>query len=251
MKQSNINRTAFIGALTLALWTGYPQAYAFSPVLPSAQQQSDKVTGTVSDADGALTGVTVRVKGTSTGTVTDIDGRFSLPAKAGDVLLFSYVGYATKEVKVTGNTLNVRMTTDAVNLSDVVVTALGIKRERKALGYGVSEIKGEELTKAKETNVINSLAGKVAGLIVQNTAGGASGTTRVLLRGNTEITGDNQPLYVIDGVPLDNTNFGSVSTEGGSYELKVTDEMVSKAAEDGNAFLLVGYGYTIKKVSMK
>lgn len=215
MKQSNINRTAFIGALTLALWTGVPQAYAFSPVLPSAQQQSDKVTGTVSDADGALTGVTVRVKGTSTGTVTDIDGRFSLPAKAGDVLLFSYVGYATKEVKVTGNTLNVMMTTDAVNLSDVVVTALGIKRERKALGYGVSEIKGEELTKAKETNVINSLAGKVAGLIVQNTAGGASGTTRVLLRGNTEITGDNQPLYVIDGVPLDNTNFGSVSTEGG------------------------------------
>jgi TonB-linked SusC/RagA family outer membrane protein len=107
---------------------------------------------------------------------------------------------------------------DKTELSEVVVTALGIKRDRKALGYGVAEIKGADLTKAKETNMMNSLAGKVAGLVVQNTAGGNAGSTRVMLRGNTEMTGNNQPLYVIDGVPLDNTNFGSASTEGG-YDL--------------------------------
>jgi TonB-dependent SusC/RagA subfamily outer membrane receptor len=97
----------------------------------------------------------------------------------------------------------------------VVVTALGIKRERKALGYGVAEVQGEALTKAKETNVINSMAGRVPGLVVTQTAGGASGSSRVILRGSTEMTGNNQPLYVIDGVPLDNTNFGSAGTYGG------------------------------------
>ena len=100
-------------------------------------------------------------------------------------------------------------------LGEVVVTALGIKRERKALGYGVAEVQGEALTKAKETNVINSMAGRVPGLVVSQTAGGASGSSRVILRGSTEMTGNNQPLYVIDGVPLDNTNFGSAGTYGG------------------------------------
>lgn len=87
-------------------------------------------------------------------------------------------------------------------LDEVVVTALGIKRERKALGYGVAEVKGESLTKAKETNVINSMAGRVPGLVVSQTASGPSGSTRVILRGSTEMTGNNQPLYVIDGVPI-------------------------------------------------
>ena len=97
----------------------------------------------------------------------------------------------------------------------MVVTALGIKRERKALGYGIDEVKGEALTKAKETNLINSMAGRVPGLVVSQTAGGPSGSTRVILRGSTEMTGNNQPLYVVDGVPLDNTNFGSAGTNGG------------------------------------
>ena len=133
------------------------------------------------------------------------------------MLEISYIGFATKQVKAKQG-MKVLMEEDKTLLDEVVVTALGIKRDRKALGYALSEVKGEELTKAKETNVINSLSGKVAGLVVQNTAGGASGSTRVLLRGNTEISGNNQPLYVIDGVPLDNTNFGSAGTEGG-YDL--------------------------------
>ena len=175
------------------------------------------ITGNVQDSDGPLIGATVKVVGTSQGTVTDIDGNFSIDCKPGDILEVSYVGYTSQQVKAT-NGMIVTLGEDKTMLSEVVVTALGIKRERKALGYGVSEVKGEELTKAKETNVINSLSGKVAGLIVQNTAGGASGSTRVLLRGNTEIAGNNQPLYVIDGVPLDNTNFGSAN-EAGGYDL--------------------------------
>ena len=176
------------------------------------------VTGTVEDADGPLIGASVLVKGTTVGTITDMDGQFSIEAKVGDELEFSYMGYTSQTHKVTGKTLNVTMSENTEVLSEVVVTAMGIKRDRKALGYEVGEVKGEELTKAKETNVANSLAGRVAGLVVQETAGGASGSTRVMLRGNTEITGNNQPLYVIDGVPLDNTSYGQAGKEGG-YDL--------------------------------
>ena len=176
------------------------------------------VTGTVEDADGPLIGASVLVKGTTVGTITDFDGNYSIEAKIGDELEFSYMGYSSQTIAVTGNTINVTMSENTEVLSEVVVTAMGIKRDRKALGYEVGEVKGEDLTKAKEVNVANSLAGRVAGLVVQETAGGASGSTRVVLRGATEITGNNQPLYVIDGVPMDNTSYGQAGTEGG-YDL--------------------------------
>ena len=182
-----------------------------------AAPDNQVIKGTVADADGPLIGATVKVAGTNNGTVTDFNGNFSIQCKPGTTLEISYVGYKTITAKAK-NGMTVTMEADGKVLNEVVVTALGVKRDRKALGYGLSEVKGEELTKAKETNVINSLSGKVAGLVVQNTAGGASGSTRVLLRGNTEMTGNNQPLYVVDGVPLDNTNFGSAGTEGG-YDL--------------------------------
>ena len=185
--------------------------------LTGVQQNDQEITGTVEDSSGPLIGATVKVVGATTGTVTDFDGRFTLKCKPGTMLEVSYIGYTAQQVKAQ-NGMKVVMKEDGQVLSEVVVTALGIKRERKALGYALSEVKGEELTKAKETNVMNSLAGKVAGLVVNQTAGGASGSTRVLLRGNTEITGNNQPLYVIDGVPLDNTNFGSAGQAGG-YDL--------------------------------
>ena len=183
----------------------------------AAAPDDQEIVGTVEDADGPLIGATVKVSGTSNGVVTDLNGRFKLKCKPGTTLEVSYVGYTTQTVKAQAG-MKIMMSEDKTELSEVVVTALGIKRDRKALGYGVAEIKGADLTKAKETNVINSLSGKVAGLVVQNTAGGAAGSTRVMLRGNTEMTGNNQPLYVIDGVPLDNTNFGSAGTEGG-YDL--------------------------------
>ena len=185
--------------------------------LTGVQQNDQEITGTVEDSSGPLIGATVKVVGATAGTVTDFDGRFTLKCKPGTTLEVSYIGYTAQQVKAQ-NGMKIVMKEDGQVLSEVVVTALGIKRERKALGYALSEVKGEELTKAKETNVMNSLAGKVAGLVVNQTAGGASGSTRVLLRGNTEITGNNQPLYVIDGVPLDNTNFGSAGQAGG-YDL--------------------------------
>lgn len=175
------------------------------------------VRGNISDVSGPLIGVSVKVVGTANGTITDIDGNFTLKCNTSDELEISYVGYKTLRVKAQSN-LKIILEENTTELGEVVVTALGIKRERKALGYGLSEVKGEELTKAKETNVVNSLAGKVAGLVVSNTAGGASGSTRVMLRGTTEMTGNNQPLYVIDGVPLDNSNFGNAGEQGG-YDL--------------------------------
>ena len=175
------------------------------------------VKGNISDVSGPLIGVSVIVVGTTNGTITDMDGNFTLECNASDELEISYIGYNTIRVKAQSN-MQITLEESSTELEEVVVTALGIKRDRKALGYGLSEVKGEELTKAKETNVINSLAGKVAGLVVSNTAGGASGSTRVMLRGTTELTGNNQPLYVVDGVPLDNTNFGSAGEQGG-YDL--------------------------------
>lgn len=177
-------------------------------------QQNQNISGTVTDGSESIIGASVVVKGRGIGTVTDANGHFSLDVKPGTLLEISYVGYKSITVKASNN-MKIILAEDKKMIDEVVVTALGIKRDRKALGYGVGEVKGEELTKAKETNVINSLAGKIPGLVVSQTAGGASGSTRVILRGSTEMTGNNQPLYVVDGVPLDNTNYGSAGTSGG------------------------------------
>ena len=177
-----------------------------------------RVTGVVEDSEGPAVGASVREKDTNNGVSTDMDGKFSLMVKPDAILVINYVGYKVKEVKATTEPMTIPREEHSQGLSEVVVTALGIKRDRKALGYGLEEVKGNSLDKAKETNVINSMAGRVAGLVVSQTAGGPSGSSRVILRGSTEMTGNNQPLYVVDGVPLDNTNFGSAGTNGG-YDL--------------------------------
>ena len=200
-------------ALSMTPWIATRSAVPSKAVTITDQVQT--VSGTVTDGTEPIIGATVKVKGSKElGAVTDLDGHFSLHVKPGTVLEVSYIGYKSLTVKAQ-NGMTIVLEEDKKTLDEVVVTALGIKRDRKALGYGVGEVKGDELKKAKETNVINSLAGKVAGLVVSQTAGGASGSTRVVLRGNTEMTGNNQPLYVVDGVPLDNTNFGSAGTSGG------------------------------------
>ena len=207
-----------VGSLALPMSAAQANAAPTESVVTTLQSQQTKaINGTVTDGVEPVIGASVTVKGTKNATVTDIDGNFHLNCKPGDVLEISYIGFQTITMKAQEG-MKIIMSEDKKTLNEVVVTALGIKRERKALGYALSEVKGDELTKAKETNVINSLSGKVAGLVVQNTAGGASGSTRVLLRGNTEIKGNNQPLYVVDGVPLDNTNFASAGTSGG-YDL--------------------------------
>ena len=206
-----------IALLASMLTAGIQSASATEAVDAQAVQQTAKVYGTVTDATGPVIGAAIQAIGSNAGTVTDENGKFELEVEPGTLLLVSCLGY--KDINVVAAAgMQIILAEDTTALDEVVVTALGIKRDRKALGYALSEVKGDELNKAKETNVINSLAGKVAGLIINETAGGPSGSTRVLLRGNTEMTGNNQPLYVIDGVPLDNTNFGSAGLAGG-YDL--------------------------------
>lgn len=217
MRTKNCKYTLLCGTLSLCFIGGVPPMQAIAQTTHSAvEQQTTAVTGVVSDATGPVIGASVIEKGNTTnGTITDLDGKFTLNVRPGATLVISYIGYKTVEIAASKKPLKIVMSEDSKVLKEVVVTALGIKRERKALGYGVDEVKGESLTKAKETNVINSMAGRVPGLVVSQTAGGPSGSTRVILRGSTEMTGNNQPLYVIDGVPLDNTNYGSAGTSGG------------------------------------
>lgn len=204
---------------TLILLLGLCLSAATS-VPASAAPEGRRVSGRITDEAGQpLVGASILIRGTQQGVTSDGKGGFSLVAPQDAVLQVMYIGYEPQEVPVAGKTtVDIRMKEAANLLDEVTVTALGIKREKKALGYAIGEVKGEELEKVKEPNVINSLAGKVPGLVVSQTASGPSGSTRVMIRGNTELTGNNQPLYVVDGVPLDNTNFNSADGNGG-YDL--------------------------------
>jgi len=168
--------------------------------------QEKTVTGKVSDESGPLPGVTVVVMGTQTGTQTNFDGDFSISANVGAVLQFSFVGMETIEKTVgSSNTINVTMQESAEALDEVVVTALGISRDKKSLGYATQEVSGENLNQVKSANFVNSLSGKAAGVqIKRNTNMG--GSTNVVIRGNASLTGSNQALFVVDGVPISNTN---------------------------------------------
>ena len=220
MKQRTLTNKLLCGFLLVgAVSFAMPlQSFAESSAAEASPSQKIKVTGVVEDAEGPVIGASVIEKGTTNGTVTDLDGNFTLMVSPNAILKISYVGSDPVEVNATETPMKITLVQSTQMLSEVVVTALGIKRDRKALGYGLDEVKGDAFEKTKETNVINSMAGRVAGLVVSQTAGGPSGSTRVILRGSTEMTGNNQPLYVVDGVPLDNTNFGSAGTSGG-YDL--------------------------------
>ena len=163
-----------------------------------------QIKGTVKDALGEpLIGVSVLVKGTSNGTVTDLDGRFSLNVSVGDILEFSYVGYAAQSVTVKNATpLDIVLSEDAQALDEVVVTALGIKREAKALPYNVQEIKAAGITKVKDANFVNSLSGKIAGVTINQSSSGTGGSSRVVMRGTKSLFGENNALYVLDGIPM-------------------------------------------------
>lgn len=171
--------------------------------------QTKTVNGTVTDAsDGMpLPGVNVIEKGTSNGTITDFDGNYSIKTSNNNaVLQFSFLGYQDKEVTINGQTvINTSLEEGSEALDEVVVTALGINREKKSLGYAVTQVDGSSVSLAKEANVASSLAGKVAGVVVSKSTSGPGGGTRIVIRGNGSITGDNQPLYVVDGVPISNS----------------------------------------------
>ena len=182
-------------------------------------QQSETATGVVKDGTGeTVIGASVIVKGTTNGTITDFDGAFSLSnVKKGDIIQISFVGYQTYEVAWNGTPLNVTLKDDTQTLDEVVVTALGMKRSTKALGYAVTEMKGEDLSTAV-VNPVNALQGKVAGVEISQSDGGMFGSTKIQIRGASTLGNNNQPIYVVDGAILDNSvKKGSADWDGTGY----------------------------------
>lgn len=181
-------------------------------------QQDTKITGTVEDEFGPVAGASVVIKGTTNGTMTDMNGHFTLEGvKKGDIIQISFIGFATQDIPYTGQTaLNVKLEEDAQKLDEVVVTALGMKRDKKALGYAMQELKGDELLSSREPNLANSLSGKVSGLQIVRSSNGVGGSSKIVLRGNNSLTGSNQPLIVVDGTPMDNFTGGVDDVWGNS-----------------------------------
>ncbi|TDN96665.1 SusC/RagA family TonB-linked outer membrane protein [Sunxiuqinia elliptica] len=170
--------------------------------------QDVTIKGTVTGAEDGMPipGVSVVEKGTVNGTITDLQGRYTLTAPSGAIVAFTFVGMKAQEVVLgTQAIVDIQMAPDAVDVDEVVVTALGIKREEKSLGYGVSKVDSEEIQSSAGSDVLSSMQGKVAGLELGSSQGGLGSSNRVVLRGNSSISGNNQPLYVVDGVPVNNS----------------------------------------------
>ncbi len=181
-----------------------------------AQQVSVK--GKVTDNSGAaLYGVNVTVKGTTQGTITNDRGEYTIDVNRGTTLTYSYIGFETKNITVeNSNVINVSLTEDAAVLGEVVVTAFGIEKDKKALGYSVTQVDGDKFTESRTANLGSALTGKIAGVNVSAPTTGAAGSSRVVIRGGSSLSGNDQPLYVINGVPMDNSNLGNAGMWGGN-----------------------------------
>ena len=202
-------------------------------------QQNGVVSGVVSDDAGPVIGASVVVKGTTNGSITDLDGKFSINGvKKGDILQISYVGYKTKEVTYTGQSnLNISLKEDSQALAEVVVTALGMSRDKKSLGYAMTELKGDEIAKVNSPNPINGLQGKVAGVQINMGNSGPQSTQRIVIRGNTSLGGNNQPIFVIDGIIIDNeiTKTGQGQDWGNDLKNLNADDFESMSVLKGAA----------------
>lgn len=192
------------------------------PQKASQQKITKEVRGTVVDSNGeSIIGASVSIKGSKAGTLTDIDGAYILPASQNDVLVFSYLGYTTKEVTVKdASTIDVTLEQDSKDLEAVVVTALGIKRSEKSLSYNAESISGDAVNTVKDASFINSLSGKVAGLNINSSSSGLGGASKVVIRGPKSIEGNNNVLYVVDGVPMLNSTGGSTDDREGPYGMQ-------------------------------
>ncbi|WKD84899.1 TonB-dependent receptor SusC [Polaribacter huanghezhanensis] len=241
-------KTKFNGILTLLL----------ALVVQISFAQEKTVSGTVSDNSGALPGVSVLIKGTTTGTETDFDGKYSIKTKTGDVLSFRYLGYKTVEKTIgSSSTINVTMVEDANVLDEVVVTGLGIKRDKKALGFSQQSVEGEALVKAKETDISNALAGKISGVQIVGNNSSTFGSSQVKLRGESNV------LYVVDGVKVyassdintDNVADISVLKGGSATAIYGPDGrngvivITTKQATKGAATIDVDYATTVNSVT--
>lgn len=197
-----MKRTLLLSALLMTAWAGFAQRF---------------VTGTITSKDeGVLPGVNVLLKGSRTGVATDGTGAFKISVPDDNaVLVFSFIGYSVQEIPVgSRSAINVELLPDVKALQEVVVTAFGIEKEKKSLGYTVQEIKGSQITEARSNNVVNNLSGRIAGVRVQSNGGPGSGST-VQIRGSSSVSGNNQPLVVIDGVPIDQTTSSRLTDSGG------------------------------------
>lgn len=220
----NLKKSLIIGMILL-----------FSPLFVWAQQL-ETITGTVKDANGEpLIGATVYDKSQSKGTATDIDGNFTINAKIGGTLTVSYVGYDPQDVKITSRNLDIVLKENSQTLDEVVVTALGIQRKESSLTYATQNIKGSDLMKVQDANFVNSLQGKVSGVTITQSAGGAGGTSKILLRGNKSVMGNNAPLIVVDGVPMTNEAKGQST----NYMADATQLGYSSNSEGGDALALI------------
>ncbi|WP_188559247.1 SusC/RagA family TonB-linked outer membrane protein [Hymenobacter glacieicola] len=202
------------------LWSA-PLAVGLMLTAPAAWAQQATVTmqGTVtaSNDQQPLPGVNVLVKGTAIGTQTDVNGRFSLPnVPTGSTLVFSFIGYNSQEYKVgAGTTANITLAPDSKSLNEVVVTAYGIKQERAELNYSAPQVKGSELVETRQTNIVNALQGKVAGVSITSSGGAPGEGAAIVIRGGNSLDGNNQPLFVIDGIIMDNSSFTESTAPGG------------------------------------
>src|ERR1700730_12203731 len=169
--------------------------------------QEKTVSGVVTSTGNApLAGVSVSIKGTKRGTQTNNAGYFSISAAKGDVLVFSSVGYIEREVNVgDGNSINVKLPAFDKQLGEVVVTAYGVKRNKRELSYQAPVVKGDDIAQTRRENFLNSLAGRVPGLTVTSTSGTPGGSAQIILRGAVSIAGNSQPLFIVDGVPMSNS----------------------------------------------
>lgn len=211
----------------LRLLTALSLILSLLPAISQAQQQK-AVTGTVLSDDGTpMPGVSIRIKGTTRFAQTDATGRFTIQAASGETLEFSFIGYQARDVAVgESNDLRIVLESTASALGEVVVTAMGIKKERKALGYSVQDIKADELMKNKDPNLINSLNGKIAGLNITNSGGAPGSSASIVIRGGTSLERDNQPLFVIDGMPVDNST--------GQGDNSAFDGMINRSTTNSN-----------------
>lgn len=217
-------------------------------LLSSATAQQS-VTGTVTGEDGlGIPGVSVIESGTSNGTITDIDGVYTISVADDATIVFSFVGMQTVQEPVNGrSTIDVTLVESQIGLEEVVVTALGISKEKKSLGYAVTEVGGDDISVVKDHNPANSLVGKVAGVVVTQGSGSPGSGSRVIIRGNNSITGNNQPLIVVDGVPIDATGsnsggsvYNSTVTGGGITDINPDDIESISVLKGPNAAALYG-----------
>ncbi|MDY3708987.1 MAG: SusC/RagA family TonB-linked outer membrane protein, partial [Sodaliphilus sp.] len=223
----------------LVLACGVPASFSTgSSVGFTAMAQSNgKVSGVVKDADGEpLIGVTVRVKGTQRGTVTDINGNYSIQASKNQTLVFSYVGFKATEVSA-ANAANVVMNNDGLKLDEVVITGeFGMKRVARAVGSSAQNVKAVDITESGRTDFISALQGRVSGMTVTSSGGAPGASTSVVLRSATSLSGNNQPLYVVDGVPMNNSSFNATSILAGGEDFTGLNVRSTDYSSRGNDF---------------